>query len=77
MMKLLAKDLKRKSHDMPTLIPLSVLPATIEEVVEIVKKWNNGDVLNLLDVGSCYNPFQSYTQFQVTALDIAPADKVC
>lgn len=29
--------------------------------------------LKLLDVGSCYNPFSKYSEFDVTALDIAPA----
>lgn len=29
--------------------------------------------IKLLDVGSCYNPFKSFTEFQVTAIDIAPA----
>ncbi|XP_072380363.1 S-adenosylmethionine sensor upstream of mTORC1 [Diabrotica undecimpunctata] len=28
---------------------------------------------NLLDVGSCYNPFQVFEEFLVTAVDIAPA----
>jgi len=30
------------------------------------------DRLKLLDVGSCYNPFSKFTDFEVTALDIAP-----
>lgn len=29
--------------------------------------------IELLDVGSCYNPFKTYSEFQVTAIDIAPA----
>lgn len=29
--------------------------------------------IELLDVGSCYNPFKIYNEFQVTAIDIAPA----
>lgn len=29
--------------------------------------------LRLLDVGSCYNPFDRYENFDVTAIDIAPA----
>ena len=32
-----------------------------------------GCKIKLLDVGSCYNPFKTYTMFEVTALDIAPA----
>lgn len=31
------------------------------------------DKMNLLDVGSCYNPFKQFPEFQVTAIDIAPA----
>jgi 25S rRNA (adenine2142-N1)-methyltransferase len=30
--------------------------------------------LKLLDVGSCYNPFAKYNSFDVTAVDIAPAE---
>ena len=32
--------------------------------------------LNLLDVGSCYNPFQKYKEYDVLAIDIAPATDV-
>lgn len=31
------------------------------------------EVLELLDVGSCYNPFKQFEQFNVTAIDLAPA----
>lgn len=31
------------------------------------------DTILLLDVGSCYNPFSTFTDFRVTAIDIAPA----
>ena len=31
------------------------------------------DQIKLLDVGSCYNPFSKFKQFDVTAIDIAPA----
>lgn len=74
--KLLCKDLRRREHDMPTFIPLPLLPHSLEEVNKVVEEWNGGKTLRLLDVGSCYNPFHQYTQFQVTAIDIAPADKV-
>ncbi|XP_058817449.1 S-adenosylmethionine sensor upstream of mTORC1 isoform X2 [Topomyia yanbarensis] len=30
--------------------------------------------INLLDVGSCYNPFAAFADFDVTAIDIAPAN---
>lgn len=29
--------------------------------------------IKLLDVGSCYNPFSKFEEFEVTAIDIAPA----
>ncbi|XP_031620769.1 S-adenosylmethionine sensor upstream of mTORC1 [Contarinia nasturtii] len=29
--------------------------------------------IKFLDVGSCYNPFKSFSEFDVTAVDIAPA----
>ncbi|XP_060533545.1 S-adenosylmethionine sensor upstream of mTORC1 [Cylas formicarius] len=32
-----------------------------------------GNKLKLLDVGSCYNPFKQFLEFEVTAIDIAPA----
>uniref|UniRef100_A0A182Q149 S-adenosylmethionine sensor upstream of mTORC1 n=1 Tax=Anopheles farauti TaxID=69004 RepID=A0A182Q149_9DIPT len=31
------------------------------------------DRIKLLDVGSCYNPFENFPDFDVTAIDIAPA----
>ncbi|XP_056640481.1 S-adenosylmethionine sensor upstream of mTORC1 [Diorhabda sublineata] len=31
--------------------------------------------LRVLDVGSCYNPFQQFSNFDITAIDIAPATK--
>lgn len=31
--------------------------------------------LNLLDVGSCYNPFERFPVFEVLAIDIAPANE--
>lgn len=31
--------------------------------------------ITLLDVGSCYNPFKPFAEFDVTAIDIAPAIK--
>lgn len=30
--------------------------------------------IKLLDVGSCYSPFKSFNKFEVTAIDIAPAN---
>ncbi|XP_014262109.1 S-adenosylmethionine sensor upstream of mTORC1 [Cimex lectularius] len=34
---------------------------------------NKVNVIKLLDVGSCYNPFKKFPFFDVTALDLAPA----
>ncbi|XP_053691941.1 S-adenosylmethionine sensor upstream of mTORC1 [Sabethes cyaneus] len=31
--------------------------------------------IKLLDVGSCYNPFSAFPDFEVTAIDIAPAQE--
>lgn len=31
------------------------------------------EVVNVLDVGSCYNPFKIFSRFNVVAVDIAPA----
>ena len=71
--KLLQKDLRRKGHGMTTLIPLELLPGSEADVTRIVdeflqRKWK------LLDVGSCYNPFNEFDRFAVTAMDIAPAN---
>lgn len=71
---LLLKDLRRRDHDMPTTVPLPLLPSSLEGVIEIVENYSL--TLNLLDVGSCYNPFRHYSQFHVTAIDLAPADEV-
>lgn len=73
--KLLLKDMRRKDHAMPTLVPLSLLPCKENGVIEVVGKWKER-TLTVLDVGSCYNPFLNYDQFQVTAIDIAPANEV-
>ena len=71
--KLLQKDLRRRGHDMPTLVPLELLPSSDSDVTRIAdtflqRKWK------LLDIGSCYNPFNKFDRFTVTAVDIAPAD---
>ena len=73
---LLLKDLRRQSHNMPTLVSPQHLPLTALGVVATVEEWK-GRKVQLLDVGSCYNPFGSFPQFEVTAIDIAPAHKVC
>ena len=72
--KLLLKDLRRKSHSMPTVVPQALLPGTVVDVEQEV--WNDTQILRLLDVGSCYNPFLNHKQFEVTAIDIAPARQV-
>ncbi|KAF7271742.1 hypothetical protein GWI33_015420 [Rhynchophorus ferrugineus] len=48
-----------------TLSSLDEAPTDIEPVPTKLK---------LLDVGSCYNPFQKFDKFDVIALDIAPAN---
>ncbi|XP_017772370.1 PREDICTED: probable methyltransferase BTM2 homolog [Nicrophorus vespilloides] len=40
----------------------------------VYKDFENERQLKLLDVGSCYNPFQQFDEFDVLAIDIAPAN---
>lgn len=72
---LLLKDLRRRQHAMPTLVPLELLPPTPDAVEEVMGTWRDRKIV-LLDVGSCYNPFLRFKQFDVTAIDIAPAHEV-
>ena len=72
---LLLKDLRRLGHGMPTLVEPSLLPTCPHGVRDLVYKLSSR-ALRLLDVGSCYNPFLSWPQFVVTAIDIAPATEV-
>lgn len=37
---------------------------------------HGNDKLKLLDVGSCYDPFRSFNEFDTTAIDISPANEV-
>lgn len=60
---------------MPLLVPRELLPATAEKVDKLVEEFTSRK-WHLLDVGSCYNPFAVYPQFEVTAVDIAPAVEV-
>lgn len=39
----------------------------------ILKDIDSQQKIRLLDVGSCYNPFKEYNDFDVTAIDISPA----
>ena len=71
---LLLKDLRRLDHAMPTLLHPSLLPSP-SSVTSLVHRLRQ-EPLKLLDVGSCYNPFFSFPQFTVTAIDIAPASEV-
>lgn len=71
--KMIHKDLRRRGHNMHTLVPTELLPSSDADVARMVelfqqRKWK------LLDVGSCYNPFSKCDEFEVTAIDIAPAD---
>ncbi|XP_050302335.1 S-adenosylmethionine sensor upstream of mTORC1 [Anthonomus grandis grandis] len=43
------------------------------EVVEL-GQLAKGERLKVLDVGSCYNPFSTFKEFDVMAVDIAPAN---
>lgn len=70
--KLLLKDRRRLSHGMATLLPLELIPGSEEGVASLVQELNSRK-WKLLDVGSCYNPFAAYPQFDVTAIDISPA----
>lgn len=74
--KLLKKDLRRLAHGNPTQLDIGLLPQCEEDTERIVKSFQYRQ-LSLLDVGSCYNPFKIYEEFCVTAIDIAPATKVC
>lgn len=70
--KFLCKDMRRETFGNPTQLEPSLLPQTEEEVKKIVRSFQDR-LLHLLDVGSCYNPFNEYKDFNVTAIDIAPA----
>lgn len=63
-------------HSMPTCVPASLLPHSAEEVRAVVSAVQGAKRWRLLDVGSCYNPFLEWPQFEVMAVDIAPATEV-
>lgn len=44
-----------------------------QEIKVGTERKRDGDKIDLLDVGSCYNPFNKFVNFRVTAIDIAPA----
>lgn len=71
--KLIQKDLRRRGHSMTTLLPIELLPCSDADVAKAVEMFQR-KTWNLLDVGSCYNPFNELECFEVTAIDIAPAD---
>ena len=71
--KLIKKDLRRRDHNMSTLLPAELLPCSDADVVKTVEIFEQ-KMWKLLDVGSCYNPFNEFEWFEVTAIDIAPAD---
>ena len=68
------KDLRRQAHGNPTQLEVSLLPKP-EEVSLLVSAFQERR-LRLLDVGSCYNPFEQYQEFDVTPIDISPAVEV-
>ena len=75
LMHLLEKDSRRLVHGNPTQLEKELLPETPDEMRLIVDEFSRRQ-LQLLDVGSCYNPFKQYQRFEVTAVDIAPATEV-
>lgn len=68
------KDLRRLAHGNPAQLELGLLPRH-EEVSSLVRGFRERR-LSLLDVGSCYNPFEQYNEFDVVAIDISPAVEV-
>jgi len=76
LMKVLKKDLRRLDHQMPTIVDLAELPKTEQEVAKTVDYFVNKHSIELLDVGSCYNPFVQFEDLEVLAVDIAPAVEV-
>lgn len=72
----LMKDLRRLDHGMPTIVDYKELPKTDQEMAKAIDPFINKPTLRLLDVGSCYNPFATFEQFDVVAVDIAPAVEV-
>ncbi|XP_003383071.1 PREDICTED: probable methyltransferase BMT2 homolog [Amphimedon queenslandica] len=71
--KVLRKDLRRKEFGNPTQLEDSLLPKSEEDYRTILESFR-GRRLELLDVGSCYNPFSEYRELlDVTAIDLAPA----
>ena len=74
--KVLLKDLRRLDHGMPTIVDLNKLPKTEQEVAKAIDHFISKPTLRLLDVGSCYNPFVTFKDFEVVAVDIAPAVEV-
>ena len=73
--KLLKKDMRRFAYGNLTQLEKCSLPQSDDDVYRIVTSFH-GRQLRLLDVGSCYNPFLDYQEFEVTAIDIAPAVNV-
>ena len=73
---LLEKDLKRLGYGNPTQVEESLLPKSLDDIGICVSEFNSSRHLQLLDVGSCYNPFKSYKEYNVVAIDIAPATEV-
>ena len=73
LVKMIGKDLRRIGHDMPTLVPIELLPNSDADIERTVYEAFGARKWRLLDVGSCYNPFSRFDKFEVTAIDITPA----
>ena len=74
--KALMKDLRRLDHGMPSIVDHQHLPRTEQEIDKAIDPFIGKPTLKLLDVGSCYNPFSAFEEFEVVAVDIAPAVEV-
>jgi len=62
--------LKRHTEKYPEEIYLT---KNVEEEKETRFEEKDNGRIKLLDVGSCYNPFSQFREFEVTGLDIAPS----
>lgn len=61
----------RKEIDMAAKHEIVIADSTLKGVTDRVKD----SKLELLDVGSCYNPFKKFDLFNVTSIDLCPASE--
>lgn len=71
------KDLRRKDHYMKNPEEFHCGPNPKDHFVEgdedVSLSFSPAAKLKLLDVGSCYDPFRQYDEFETTAIDLKPA----